>query len=976
MSASRTLWIVLVLLLAAGAWFLFSDPQPASAPGAGETAGAAAVEAAAAGAAAADVAAAEDAEVRRAASAPGAGESDAERAARAARGEAVLRLRATAPGGAAVRAAWATTEENAFADFDGGMALFRGLAGEEPERHPGDGRGVVEAAVPAGVALSVEVGGDGRQSRRLRLDPIARGAVLDLGEIALQPGGEIAGTVLDPAGAPVPGATVSLFDDAGGGGFAVFGMRRAVTEADGAFRFTGLATGRYRLGAEARGFAPAEPLRAAADAGGEAVEATLRLGEGRVVRGQVVDRDRGAVAGAEIFVRSAVRGGGMMIEMGGGAGREPDAVSGPDGRFTLRGLDEDGDVSLTARAQGFASGRAQAKPQDAEVLFTLTPALTLAGRLVDAAGAPVPGVEVSVERADDEFDFRGFWAERSATSGPDGAFRISGLDEGVWRVLAQTATHSVGDLRVDLTRDVEDLVARMEPAAVFSVLVKQAAGGAPIPGAVVRVEPRQESSGFGIQGVRHEVRVRAGGGGPGAVSFGGESRETTGDDGVAAFRELAEGAYRMTITADGFARQQIDFVRGRGPQQQEASLQPGANLRVSVLDGAGRPLPGVRVAARPSAEGESAAKAPPLTRTSDSSGRAVFSGMQPGQWTVDYAAAEAEGPFRIIGLGGGEESPKDPSRTGVEALLVAGADAEVVLRATDLAIPTVVVTRRGKPLAGAQVRLEPASTGDDPFASMRFGMGSGTPTGADGSARLQPVAPGDYDVVVAPGGGLPERRERRPVGAGEQRLEVDVRGGVIRGFAESTRGDLRGAVAQLERAPEEGGGSGGGRTVRGTFAIAIDSGGGDTAVSLSGGPAQTRAELDSSGRFVFEEVPEGEWIVRITAPGHAAWTSPRIALAEEQERDIGNARLSAGGTLRGVHRGAAASGGEPVRNILLLTDEHGRQAGFTQPGPDGSYEFRDLADGVYRLSAPPDYTSDPIEIKDGAVVTHDVPRRR
>jgi protocatechuate 3,4-dioxygenase beta subunit len=979
MNASRSLIAVLLLVLAAAAWFLLRDGSaPSTHPASTEATGADAASAGAPPVAGAGLASDESLQ-RAETSAPQAAQDALARAAAAAAGQATIRLRAVDPQGRPVADAWLASRVNPFGDADFAFAPGTSLEDGERPRVAGGADGRVDAPVPADAALSVEVGGSAQQSRTLRLDPLARGEVLDLGEFVLQDGGAIAGRVVAPDGTAVADAQVSLREAGSRGPFGGGAQRRATTDARGEYRFGGLAPGGYELEADASGFAPAAGVRVAATAGARPAEAVLELREGRVVRGQVVDVDRRPVAGAEIFVAPASRGGAMVIEFGGGGPsrqQEAEAVSGPDGRFLLRGLPEEGSARLTARAQGHASGRATVAAGTDEVLFTLTPALTLAGTLVNEKGAPVPGVEVAVERADDEFDLRGFWSERSAVSGPDGAFAIAGLDAGLWRVVAHTATHSVRELLVDLARDVDDVVARLEPAAVLAVTVTDAAGGAPVAGALVLVEPREEAN--PSQGeFRREVRVRGGTHGVEVVTSG-EDRAITDAAGVAAFDAVTEGAYRLRISADGFARQSVDLVRERGAQRAEVALLPGADLRASVLDGAGAPLPGVRVVARPQPEG-TAAKAPPLTRTTDASGRAVFTGMQPGVWIVDYEAAALEGNFRVAGLpGAGRDvaASSASSRTGVEAVLVPGVDAEVILRATEIAIPTVRVTRRGKPLVGAQVRLEAAAGEDDGLAMPHFGGASGVRTLADGRARLQPVAPGKYEVVIVPGGGLPERRERAELLAGEQMIEVDVRGGRIAGRAESTSGELRNAVAHLERAQVEAT-DGGPRRPTGLAIMVTDSGDGPNVV-MSGGPDATRAEVDSAGRFAFEEVPPGEWTVRITAPGHAAWTSARIAITGEQEHDVGSARLSAGGTLRGVHRGAlaGASTGGFGGSLLILLDEQGRQAGMTQPGTDGSFQFRDLASGAYVLLAPPGYRSDPIEVRDGATVTHDVPAER
>ena len=980
MNATRSLFAVLILLLAAVAWYLLRAEEPDSDPGA--AGGAEQSQAQPAGAiGAADLDAVGDGSLTRA-EASGTEASAAERAnAAAAAGQAMLRLKAVDHAGRAVPTAWVSTQADFFGQGD--FEVFSvGMPGRgEAERITGGADGRIETAVPASSSLIVEVGGPAQQTLRLRLDPLARGEILDLGTLTLQDGGEIAGQVRAPDGAAVAGAQVSLRETGSRSGGFAGPQRRATSDERGEYRFSGLLPGAYQLEAEASGYAPAASVQTKAEAGVPA-EAMLHLREGRVLRGQIVDRDRRPVAGAEIFVGSATRGGGLNFEFGVGATpqQKADAVSGADGRFMLRGLPEEGNARLTAQAQGYASGRATVNPSDSEALITLTPALTLAGKLVNEKGAGVSGLEVLVERADDEFDFMSFWSSRSAISGPDGSFSIGGLDAGVWRVLAHTATHSTGDLRVDLAQDVDDVVARLEPAAVFAVIVTESGSGMPVPGAVVMIEPQEDPAqgfaghGVGQRGVR--VRASADGAGESHISFGGENRGITDADGVAAFTDLAEGRYSLRLSAEGFARQQLDFVRERGPQRSELALLPGANLRAVVQDGAGAPLPGVRVVATPKIEGASS-KAAPLTRTTDAAGRAVFTGMQPGIWTVDYEAAAAEGGFSFSEVSIGNRGAAKPasSRTGVEAMLVPGDDAEVLLRATEIAIPTVRVTRRGKPLGNAQVRLEPVKTANDPMSGMIFGDVGGTRTLPDGSARLQPVAPGEYDVVVMPGEGLPQRRERATVMAGEQKIDVDVRGGRISGRAESSTGELRKAVAHLERAAAEN--SGGGRRPMAMRILLTDDGEGPN-VSMSGGPNATRVDLDSSGRYVFEEVPPGDWTVRITAPGHAAWSSEKIVLADEQERDLGAARLSAGGTLRGVHRAAAAgdAAGGFGANILILMDEQGRQSGMTQPRADGSYEFRDLANGTYTLIAPPGYRSDPIEMRDGATVTHDVPNER
>ena len=64
--------------------------------------------------------------------------------------------------------------------------------------------------------------------------------------------GDITGTVTDPSGAVVSGATVSLKSDANGS------MRTATTGSNGTYRFSLLSPGSYTVSVSASGFSKAE----------------------------------------------------------------------------------------------------------------------------------------------------------------------------------------------------------------------------------------------------------------------------------------------------------------------------------------------------------------------------------------------------------------------------------------------------------------------------------------------------------------------------------------------------------------------------------------------------------------------------------------------------------------------------------------------------------------------------------------------
>src|ERR1700723_3058050 len=68
--------------------------------------------------------------------------------------------------------------------------------------------------------------------------------------VSAQSGASITGTVKDPQGQPIPGATLTLFSRTGAAGGAT------TSDSSGSYRFDGLPEGDYLLRAVAPGFAP------------------------------------------------------------------------------------------------------------------------------------------------------------------------------------------------------------------------------------------------------------------------------------------------------------------------------------------------------------------------------------------------------------------------------------------------------------------------------------------------------------------------------------------------------------------------------------------------------------------------------------------------------------------------------------------------------------------------------------------------
>ncbi|MGH9399515.1 MAG: carboxypeptidase regulatory-like domain-containing protein, partial [Thermoanaerobaculia bacterium] len=183
--------------------------------------------------------------------------------------------------------------------------------------------------------------------------------------IALQKAASVAGFVRDEKGQAVVGARVRIQRDfnlrglARGGVGALLGQQTVLTGPDGAFLLRGLTAQRgASLEATKAGFAAAQKMGVSWKTGEQVKDLVLTMKAGLVARGKVVDAQGLAVAGAQITTsrRDTAGGGrgGMVMRMANPlSGEQSDAVSGADGTFVVRGLD-DGEYTASVARDGFA----------------------------------------------------------------------------------------------------------------------------------------------------------------------------------------------------------------------------------------------------------------------------------------------------------------------------------------------------------------------------------------------------------------------------------------------------------------------------------------------------------------------------------------------------------------------------------------------------------------------------------------------
>lgn len=343
--------------------------------------------------------------------------------------------------------------------------LSMGMSGRGPGEDPGEGVTVVVAEEGAVV------------ERRLFLE---RGAWLT-------------GVVLDPAGDPLPGAQVRVEVSAEGEGammsqigsqLGLFGGARArLTDAEGRFRVSGAKVGvPVRVRAEARGLVATDSEVVTLVAGEEQPELEIRMRAGAEVSGRVTDLSGRPVSGAVVEWGSGGRG-----FLGFGAGGR--TRTGADGGYTFEAV-VPGEVSVSVTEDSFVPAEPKtvqaADGASVTLDFALDPGLAIAGRVVDPAGRPVSGADVSIHPVsdDEEGAYAGGWTFHAATSDANGDFRVQGLRPGRYQVAAEHQDWARGaavladagavDVRVALRQafHIRGTVAFADGSAVAGALVE------------------------------------------------------------------------------------------------------------------------------------------------------------------------------------------------------------------------------------------------------------------------------------------------------------------------------------------------------------------------------------------------------------------------------------------------------------------------------------------------------------------------
>ncbi len=449
--------------------------------------------------------------------------------------------------------------------------------------------------------------------------PIEREAV----EIRLFRESTIAGKVIDAAdGRPIAGVEVHAFTDLIPGP----PESRPCTDAEGRFEVKKVPPGRIEVHVYADEYLPAALGPFEVQEGGKIEGQEVCLRRGFVRRGRVVDARSGdAIAGAKVGLT--------------GDGDLPWRSASSDhlGSFELRGLGE-GEYRLKAIADGYLEAREDLAIrilEDTGIIVRLERGGSISGRVVDAAGRPVPGASLlpdATVREDETgiHDLVSLLESRETNTDVDGSFLISGLPpREVYIVRASRdgflyaatdplevrkgETASAGEIRLIRGGSIRGHVVddRRVGIAGAMVTVREA-------GAVEREEHPE--------GKTHLLFEEQ----PGCLG------ERTDASGAFDLSPLAAGAWTVCAYAPGRVQppdREVEILEGESVGGIDLIFPGGGTLRGTVLDRVDRPIADaeIRVSA---AENGLEAKA----RT-DASGRFEAAGLPPGKVAIEVSRA-------------------------------------------------------------------------------------------------------------------------------------------------------------------------------------------------------------------------------------------------------------------------------------------------------------------------------------------------
>ncbi len=520
--------------------------------------------------------------------------------------------------------------------------------------------------------------------------------------LVLHRGVAVSGRVIDEAGKPVAGARIVATNASEP--FPLVDPRRdgIDSKSDGTFELPAISAGTWRFTATHAGSSPSTSAPIILDGVHPRANIELVLASGATITGAVVDSTGAPVPGAN--VRVVVRGHVFWRA-------QRQAFTAADGTFAITGLPRRA-VDIVAE---HATGASKIAPLDLEanatqkLVITLAITGTIAGTVVDGAGAPIGDAQVTAEpdpaRSPAELMAEVVRGPQVAVSDQAGAFTLAGIPDGTYRLRASRpgASETEQELAALVTATPGEHAVKLvvHERGTLTGKVAFASGGHPV-AFTVRLGSTVGSS-FATP--------------DGSFSLG-----------------AAAGTHSLVIDGVSFVSaraREVTITEGKPTDLGTITVEAGRSISGRVLDERGSPVAGARVAAGALLTGgggelyiadESIGA---KDGTSDADGRFEIDGFAPGPLTI-IAGKDKVGRSASLQL-----PPSGDSAT-LDLVLqpTTGVDGKIM--------------RDGKPAADTVVILTPFGAAASNFFVV---------TGEDGTFALDTLSPGAYLVYPLIGGG-------------------------------------------------------------------------------------------------------------------------------------------------------------------------------------------------------------------------------
>jgi protocatechuate 3,4-dioxygenase beta subunit len=510
----------------------------------------------------------------------------------------------------------------------------------------------------------------------------------------------------------------------------------ALTDAKGAYSVTAPG-GSYLFTTSHPSFAPlASDVSVTA---GQHVIKDLSLVQLGRVSGVVVDEEKRPVVAASVLPDAGPLGGGMppMRIFRGDGGR---AISGPDGRFSMR-VPADNDTRLLATKKGLPNAKGEtlrvaAGERKSGVVLTMPTGVAVTGLVKNADGDPLSGVAVSATETPTG-DRGGMMMRRMIMAG-----RL-GEEEDTIR------TGADGTFTLRVKEGTYDFSFRREGFAPKEVRAQNItpAGGVTIE---TTLEPAVEIAG----------RVTRGGVGVADVfinSMGLDVNTTTGPDGSFTVNGLSPGSVRLFLSKPDDLVQEMRSITAPA-RDVVIELPVGGMVRGRVVEkGTRKPVSSFSAGVSTSSSGGGMVRmSPPMLRnfTSDD-----------GSFTLEHVPT---GAMNVIASAPGFAA----ARTTVD-VQEGKTSSEIVLELeTGVRLTGKITASNGSPVSDATVMIQPSPGGS--FAMT--GSLRRTTTDANGEYTLDSLDPGEETVSVShPTHG--NLRRTVTLKGRETRLDIQLEGG-------------------------------------------------------------------------------------------------------------------------------------------------------------------------------------------------------